>query len=199
MRRILPVGAATVALAATVAATPAEAHLVQSGLGPFHDGLAHLALSPDDLLLAAGVALFAGLCGRRAGRIVLFALPAAWLLGGLAGMRSSAVVSWPLAAALSLVAIGLLVAWRPRVPDAATGLLAAGLGALHGYMNGTLAAAGGFGVTNIVGIGSGVFVLVALLAALTVSLRSAWAPIVVRVAGSWIGAIGILMAAWALR
>ncbi|MBW2327674.1 MAG: hypothetical protein JRF45_14630 [Deltaproteobacteria bacterium] len=38
-----------------------------------------------------------------------------------------------------------------------------------------------------------VFVLVALVAALVVSLRAQWARVTVRVAGSWITAIGLLM------
>jgi hypothetical protein len=44
-----------------------------------------------------------------------------------------------------------------------------------------------------------VFVLVALGAALVVSLRAAWARIAVRAAGSWMAAVGLLMVGWALR
>jgi len=60
-----------------------QAHLVTTGLGPFYDGLSHLAMSPDDLLSALALALLAGLSGARAGRNVLFLLPPVWLLGGL--------------------------------------------------------------------------------------------------------------------
>ena len=44
-----------------------------------------------------------------------------------------------------------------------------------------------------------IFVLVALVAAFVVSLRAPWARIVVRVAGSWIAAIGLFMLGWSLR
>jgi len=44
-----------------------------------------------------------------------------------------------------------------------------------------------------------VFVLVALVAALVVSLRAQWARVTVRVAGSWIKAIGLLMLGWTYR
>jgi urease accessory protein len=37
------------------------------------------------------------------------------------------------------------------------------------------------------------------VAGLVVSLRAAWARVAVRVAGSWIAAIGFLMLGWALR
>jgi len=36
-------------------------------------------------------------------------------------------------------------------------------------------------------------------AALAVSLKREWTRVAVRVAGSWIAAIGLLMAAWSLR
>ena len=41
--------------------------------------------------------------------------------------------------------------------------------------------------------------LVALASACVVSLRAGWARIAVRVAGSWVAAIGLLMLGWSLR
>ena len=49
------------------------------------------------------------------------------------------------------------------------------------------------------GIGCGVFAIVALVAGQVAALEKAWARIMVRVAGSWIGAIGLLMLGWAAR
>jgi hypothetical protein len=43
------------------------------------------------------------------------------------------------------------------------------------------------------------FVLVTLVSALVVSLGKPWARIAVRVVGSWIAAIGLLMFGWAMR
>ena len=193
-------GRAAAVLAAVIAwSSAAEAHLVQSGLGPFYDGVAHFAMSADDLLAALAVALLGGLRGPRAGRWALFALPGAWLLGGLAGMPREAAANWPLAAALSLIVVGGLVALNPRLPEAAVGALAAAVGGLHGYLNGSLAAGGAFGFRGLLGAALSAFVLVALAAALTVSLPRDWMRIAARVAGSWIAAIGLLMAAWGLR
>ena len=72
-RRSIVAAATAVALACPASA---HAHLVQSGLGPFYDGIAHFALSPDDWLFALAVALLGGLSGARGGRTVLFLLPA---------------------------------------------------------------------------------------------------------------------------
>ena len=55
------------------------------------------------------------------------------------------------------------------------------------------------GFLALFGISLAVFVLVALVAALVVSLRAQWARVTVRVAGSWIKAIGLLMLGWTYR
>jgi hypothetical protein len=54
-------------------------------------------------------------------------------------------------------------------------------------------------VVALVGLVSGVFVLVVLAAALVVPLRAQWTRIAVRVAGSWIAASGLLMLGWSFR
>ena len=52
---------------------------------------------------------------------------------------------------------------------------------------------------GLVGIVSAVSVVAALLAAFVVWLKPAWTRIAVRVAGSWIAAIGLLLLGWGLR
>jgi hypothetical protein len=47
-------------LAATLSVAPsARAHLVNTGFGPFDDGLTHLFVTPEDLLPVIALALFA--------------------------------------------------------------------------------------------------------------------------------------------
>src|SRR5271157_2099697 len=60
-----------------IAAPPAHAHLMNTGFGPFNDGLTHLFVTPEDLLPVIAIALMAGLRGPRFGRAVLLALPVA--------------------------------------------------------------------------------------------------------------------------
>src|SRR5687768_17227229 len=66
-------------------ATSANAHLVNTGLGPFYDGVSHVLLSPEDLIPVIAMALLAGLNGPIAGRHTLFALTGSWLVAGVAG------------------------------------------------------------------------------------------------------------------
>jgi urease accessory protein len=55
------------------------------------------------------------------------------------------------------------------------------------------------GTLELVGMISALFVVVALVAALVVSLTRPWTRIAVRVAGSWIAATGLLLLGWSLH
>ncbi len=76
--------------------------------------------------------------------------------------------------------------------------LALALGLVHGWLNGAAIVAAGREASGLVGISSAIFVLVALISARVVSLQRPWTRIVVRVAGSWIAAIGLLLLGWTL-
>ncbi|MCP5516828.1 MAG: HupE/UreJ family protein [Verrucomicrobiales bacterium] len=179
----------------------ARAHLVNSGLGPFYDGVTHLALSPDELLGIVGLALLAGLGGAAFGRMALFTLPLAWLAGGLLGMTGRITVNLPTATGLALIVIGTLVALDRQVPFAIRPVIVGGFGLVEGLQNGAVAATGALPAGGLLGIAATAFVLVALVAAGAVAIgkQPPWTRIVARVAGSWIAAIGLLMTGWALR
>jgi hypothetical protein len=53
-------------------------------------------------------------------------------------------------------------------------------------------------VSGLAGIAAAVFVLVALGSALALMLQLRWARHVVRVAGSWVAAVGLLLLGWTL-
>jgi hydrogenase/urease accessory protein HupE len=180
---------------------PAHAHLVTTGLGPLYDGISHLFLSFEDLLPVVALSLLAGLNGPKAGRLALLVVPAAWLLGGLVGFAAAAATP-PLPGTVtagSFLVLGGLTAADRKLPSAVITALAAALGLLHGWLNGAGIAAAGRAALGLVGIVGAVFVVVALLAAFVLGLRVPWTRIAVRVAGSWIAAIGLLLLGWGLR
>jgi urease accessory protein len=186
-------------LALVLAAAPAQAHLMNSGFGPFYDGLAHPLISPEDLLPAVAMTLLAGLGGARHGRFVLAALPGAWLLGMGAGWAIGvpAAPAWLIAMVTAL--LGALVASDLRLPLAVVTALAAALGALHGYDNGHDLAATTGALVAIAGIACSLFALVSLLAGQVAALQAQWARLAVRISGSWIAAVGLLMLGWSAR
>ena len=85
-----------------------------TGLGPIYDGISHVLMSPDDLVPILAMAFLAGLNGPAAGRRTLFALTAAWLVGGIAGFYSGQPLVPGAAAAMSFLVLGGLTAadWR---------------------------------------------------------------------------------------
>ena len=178
---------------------PSYAHLVNTGLGPFYDGVSHFILTPEDLLPVLALAFLAGQRGSRAGRYTLFALPLAWLLGGLVGLALPTMRDMPALTAVSFMALGGLVAAEARVRPEWVCSLAAVLGVVHGYLNGSAMSQAKLGILGLGGIVSTLFMVVALAAAMVVAIRVPWGRIAVRVAGSWIAAVGLLFLGWSLR
>lgn len=176
------------------------AHLVTSGVGPFFDGVAHFFVSLDDLFVVAALALLGGLLGKDAARSMVVVLPLAWLIGLVIGMTFATRLegsSW--ATAISLLIIGLLLGWCPKLPMWGIAMLAVGVGLAHGGWNGAAMSATETSVVASLGIVSAVGVVTLLLGATTVSVKANWQRIAVRVVGSWIAAFGLLALAWHFR
>jgi urease accessory protein len=175
----------------------AAAHLVTTGMGPVYDGIGHLLLTPEDLVPVLAIALYAGLRGARAGRRTMFLLPVAWFVGGLAGSALTSATSLPIPA-ISFLVLGGLVAADLCLPAGALTGLAIALGLVHGLLNGA-ALRDGAGTLGLIGIMTMLCVFVTLISAFVVSLGKPWTRVAVRVAGSWIAAIGLLMLGWAMK
>jgi hypothetical protein len=159
-------------------------------MGPVYDGIGHLLMTPEDLVPVIALAIYAGLRGAVAGRRTMVLLPIAWFVGGLAGSAANMTAAFPLPA-LSFLVLGGLVAADLSMPAAAVTGLAIVLGLVHGFLNG--------GALGLIGIMAMLCVIVTLVSAFIVSMERHWARIGVRVAGSWIAAIGLLMFGWAMK
>jgi len=188
-----------VALAALLVPGRAEAHLVNTGFGPFYDGISHLFVTAPDLLVVAALALLAGLRGNTTARGTLLAVIVAWALGGIAGLLIAPAVVWTAITTGSSLLLGALLAADRELPTAAVVGLGALVGLIHGFLNGAESAAAGIGLVGLVGSLAALAVLATLMSAAAVSLAEGWTRIAVRVAGSWIAAIGILMLGWLFR
>jgi hydrogenase/urease accessory protein HupE len=133
--------------------------------------------------------LLAGLRGPRFGRAALFTVPIAWLVRSIAGLWVAPQVTLPVATPALTIALGALAAVDRPLPLAMFVGFAVVLGLVHARSSGLAAA----------GIAVALFVLVALLAGQTATVRTLWARIAVRVMGSWITVTGIFMLGWAVR
>jgi hydrogenase/urease accessory protein HupE len=200
MRETLkPVVSAGLAACLALLCSPsgAAAHLVTTGMGPVYDGIGHLLLTPEDLVPVLALALYAGLRGAVTGRRVMFLLPSAWFIGGLAGVAVNIVSPFSVPA-ISVLILGGLVAADIYMPSSGVTGLAIVLGLVHGFLNGC-ALREGAGTPGLLGIAALLFVVVTLLSALAVSIGKSRARIAVRVVGSWIASIGILMFGWMMK
>ena len=175
----------------------ASAHLVTTGLGPVYDGIGHLVMTPEDLIPALAIALFAGLRGAAPGRRALFVLPLAWFAGGLLGVIIEGLPTVPVAA-ISFIILGVLVAADLNLSQKSFTAIVVLLGFVHGLLNG-VALKDSSGILGLIGIMATLFVIVAIVSAFIVSLKQPWTRIAVRVAGSWVAAIGMLMFGWLMR
>ena len=123
-----------------------------------------------------------------------------WLAGTAAGFLLAAPIALPLAETIVTIALGVLLATESALPFAFVTCLAILLGLLHGILNASeLPKASLSSLISAAGVAVALFGAVSLLAGQAASMRVRWARVAVRVAGSWIVAIGLLMLGWAMR
>lgn len=186
-----------------IAASPADAHLMTTGLGPFYDGMAHLFVSPDDLIAVIALSLLGGLRGPRNGRTVLWFLPLTWMIANFAGRELLSPLAneaaWAAVSAVVTVAVGALVASDIGLPHWLISGAAVVLGAIHGALNGAEAVTPGSYALIPIGNAISLFVVVALVAGQAVVTHGGTPRIIARVAGSWIAAIGLLLFGWSMK
>jgi urease accessory protein len=176
----------------------AQAHLVTTGLGPIYDGISHLALSPEVWVPVLALALFAGLRGAAAGRLTLFLLPVAWLVGALVGCRTE-TVSLTAISAISFLVSGALVAADLRLKRGTVATIAVVFGFCDGCLNSLAIRPMHSGSLELVGAVAALFVAVAIVAAFVIWLKRPWMRVAVRVVGSWITATGLLLLGWSVH
>jgi hydrogenase/urease accessory protein HupE len=179
-------------------AMPASAHLVSTGLGPVYDSVLHFFSSPEYLTPVVGLALFAGLRGPDHARWALF-LVSGGCLASQCLIRTPARDSvTSLLTSSACLVLGSLVAADLKTPQAFTVALAAAVGLLEGAIDTEVA-----GTTNSLsgqlGVCAAIFILTALIVSLVIPLRALWLRIAVRVTGSWLAAMGLLLIGWAIR
>jgi hydrogenase/urease accessory protein HupE len=144
-------------------------------------------------ILALG--LLAGQQGARAARWLLLIFPLALLIGAALATVGPPLPGGRLANDVSFAVLGQLVAAAWRVPQALLMAIGALFGLSHGYENGRAITPETAAHLFVLGVGAIGAVATALVGAATIAVaaRAAWPPIAVRIAGSWIAAIGIMM------
>jgi urease accessory protein len=174
-------------------ATSALAHSVSKRFGDFYGGMLHPLTALEHLLPILGLSLLAGQQGPRRARWVLLLFPLGLLAGALSGVHGEPVSLVVWFNRLSFIAVGILVATAARLPLPVLGATALLLGLSHGVENTTDVPSSIAVYLFVPGVVVSGVTLVAIFAAVAVSLEVPWQRIAIRVLGSWIAAIGILV------
>ena len=186
-------GAAALALGATAA----QAHSSAKGVGDFYAGFLHPLTTPEHVLsfLALGI-----LCAQQAPRGQT-ALPAFWIALMAGAAWALALPTIPFADFINIASslvLGGLIALYARLPFALLLVLAVVFGITHGFANGVAITGNVRSYLFIPGVAMAALMTTGYGLVFTDWLlrrKIGWIPIAVRVAGSWIAAIGMLVLA----
>lgn len=172
------------------------AHLVQTGFGGFYDGMAHWAITPEDVMVVLALALLSALGGPERVRQLIFSLPAAWFGGGLLALVFPALLPPMVLTLASFGLVGLLIALDRHLSGAVFVPLVLVTAAIHGAGNGGAMREAGLGWLGLAGACVAVFVVASVLPALLVRIEKPAGRIAMRVGGSWLAAAALLMIGW---
>lgn len=148
-------------------AGPAAAHTVDGAGSGFASGFTHPLFGVDHLLAMLAVGIWGAQIGGRQVWTLPVAFPLVMALGGILGMTGVPVPHVETGIALSVLALGLVIALALRPPEALAFLLIAVFAMFHGYAHGVelpqaadpTAYATGFvvatGLIHLAGIGIG--------------------------------------------
>ncbi len=178
-------------------ASAAQAHSTAQGTGDFYAGFLHPLTAPEDVLAFLALGMLSAQHPPR-GQL---ALPVFWLAliaGAMCAVALPHIPGADLINVVSVMVLGGLIALNAALPVAVLIGLAVAFGVSHGYANG-LAITGnmrsylfipGVALAALMTTGYGLVFTDWLL-----RRKIPWIPIAVRVAGSWIAAIGMLVLA----
>jgi urease accessory protein len=177
---------------ATLAPLPAFAHPML-GVGDFYAGMLHPVVTIETVLPLIALSLLAGQQRREAAIHLLVAFPASLIAGALLAMLGNAPSHLGEVQLVLTAGFGILVAFAGRVPSWLLVGLGTGLGISVGWAN----AAEAFGQVNqfrfIAGLAMVGLLLLVYGNGLVRNLKLEWTQIAVRVVGSWIAAVSILV------
>lgn len=201
MRRPEPFAKAILFVFLASFAASAQAHSTVKGVGDLYAGLLHVLTGLEHVLPFVALSLLAGQRGLKAqAEAVLLVFPVALMVGAAAALWLPPVPGLMFFNMASAILLGGLVASAWPLPAALFYGLVVVFGISHGFANGEAISASMKAYLFILGIGlAGLAVLAygTLMVDFLLRRKTGWITIAVRVAGSWIAAIGVLVLATA--
>ena len=179
----------------------AEAHSTVKGVGDLYAGLLHVLTGLEHVLPFIALSLLAGQRNLKApSEAVLLFFPSALMIGAIGALWLPAPPGLAFFNIASAIFLGGLVAIAWPLPRIVFYGLVIAFGLSHGFANGEAISGNMKAYLFILGIGlAGIAVLAygMLMVDFLLRRKLGWVTIAVRVAGSWIAAIGVLVLATA--
>lgn len=186
---------------AVLSASPSEAHLVSTRLGDFYDGALHPMTGFEFALPWLALIILAALQGPARGRWLILAFPIGLLLGATLSAWMPHLRAMELANLAAIAGTGLLVALAlPLSVPLFIGLCLL-VGLANGYENGEAMLFNTDQFLFICGVTAVGYAFAALALALVTQFLKGpggWRSIALRAGGSWIAAVGIMVAGFQL-
>ncbi|MBI3527545.1 MAG: HupE/UreJ family protein [Betaproteobacteria bacterium] len=199
MRKFESVGRIVFVIWLVSLAGSADAHSTVKGVGDLYAGLLHVLTALEHVLPFIALSLLAGQRGMKAqAEAVLLVFPVALMIGAAAVLWVPPVPGLAFFNVASAILLGGLVAAAWPLPRAAFYGLVVLFGISHGFANGEAISGSIKAYLFILGIGLAGLAILAygmLMVDFLLRRKAGWIPIAVRVAGSWIAAIGVLVLA----
>lgn len=186
----------TIMLAGVFWPAIASAHALGARLGDFYEGFLHPPLTLDHVFPLIALGTLAGQQGKKSSRRLVYILPLAMLAGCGLAMRFPGLSWISMINISSFILLGLAVALNAKVPPILLVALTVFFGLSHGYTNGQEITVKTDSLLFLSGVGSAALILAAFVSAAVIRLLQTgkqWQSVAIRVAGSWIAAMGILI------
>ena len=176
-------------------ASPAWAH-GNIDVADFYQGMLHPALHVEHVLAILALGFWSGQARGRGAWLAPISFIGATLIGAILGLLDVELIFASTLIYASMVVLGALVAAKLRLPVVFMVAIAVVFGLFHGWAHGD-------GVLEslekpilyVLGIGVGLSLLLFYSAQLVIHFKASWIQVAVRIAGSWITAIGLLVLA----
>lgn len=193
-----PASLSTALLGMAACPSRAIAHSPVDGLGTFYSHLLHPVTELSHVLLLTAVSLMLGQQGRNTARAAIGTLGVTFVAGlAIATVGGLNVVRDQVLIVAALIAGGIVCLDRP-LPIAFPVSVAAGTGLVIGLDS--AAGATGFRDTAlaVVGVATGVLYFTVVLAGSIVAAKRHWQRVAIRIGGSWILAVSVMVFALSL-
>ena len=168
------------------------AHLADGRFGDFYAGSFHLLTAIEHVIPLVALGLIAGQQSKKSSRVYVIIVPLALIIGTYVGIIFSENNLSIYVNSFSFLLIGGLIAWSKKLPIWLLVMIAILFSITHGYSNGTAFEPTLSKFNYTIGVAVAGLVITTIFAGIVLTLKKDWQKIAVRVAGSWIAAIGLI-------